>query len=116
QNREQKATLLRNWPDTGLSAKYARKRSSGRPRWGVSSRPIAVIQARASGDPFCPKPDGRFVPSRDLEGVKIRSFDHLVGAGEQRLRHGEAERLGGLQVYDQVEWAAGPAGPRASRP
>jgi hypothetical protein len=30
-------------------------------------------------------------------------FDHLVGGGEQRLRHGQAERLGGLEVDHQLE-------------
>ena len=31
-------------------------------------------------------------------------FDHLVGAREDRLRHGEAERLRGLEVDDQLEF------------
>ena len=29
---------------------------------------------------------------------KAPLFDHLVGAGEQRRRHGEAERLRGSQI------------------
>src|SRR6266478_975364 len=31
------------------------------------------------------------------------SFDDLVGAGEDRWRHGQAERLGGVEVDDQFK-------------
>jgi hypothetical protein len=31
-------------------------------------------------------------------------IDHLVGAGEQRRRHVEAERFRGRQVHDQIEF------------
>src|SRR5262249_39626391 len=32
------------------------------------------------------------------------SFDHLVGAGEQRRRHGEAERIGGREINKEIEF------------
>ena len=31
-------------------------------------------------------------------------FDHLIGALQERLRDGEAERLGGLEIDDQLEF------------
>jgi hypothetical protein len=32
------------------------------------------------------------------------SFDHLVGAGEERGRHGQAERLGGFLIDERLDF------------
>jgi hypothetical protein len=34
---------------------------------------------------------------------KERLLDHLVGAGEKRRRHGEAERLGSLEIEEHLD-------------
>src|SRR6516164_6113027 len=35
--------------------------------------------------------------------AKTSLFDHLVGAAEQRRRHGKTERLCGRQIKDEIE-------------
>src|SRR5262245_17466243 len=37
-------------------------------------------------------------------GPSTPSLDHLIGAGEQRRRHLEAERLGGRQIDNEIEF------------
>ena len=47
----------------------------------------------------------RFVPGRDsCTATRARLFDHLVGASKQGWRHGDTERLRGLQVNDQFKF------------
>jgi hypothetical protein len=42
----------------------------------------------------------RFVPKAD---IRPASFDHLVGSGDQRLRNGQTERFGRLEIDRQLE-------------
>lgn len=47
--------------------------------------------------PLCAK-------SRLMHCSKKCLFDHLVGAAEQRNRHGDAESLGGLEIDDKFNF------------
>ena len=44
------------------------------------------------------------------------SFDHLVGAGEQRGRHLDAACFGSLEIHRSISPESAPAGRRVSRP
>ena len=43
------------------------------------------------------------IPTK-VRGSKNSLFDHLVGGGEQRRRHGKTEDAGGLDVDDQLKF------------
>src|SRR3954452_22841602 len=50
---------------------------------------------------FCATPIRGFIRRRNK---RTASFDHLVGASEQRQRQVEPERLGSLEVDDQLDF------------
>jgi len=53
----------------------------------------------SSADIVRPPRHACFVPNPEVAA----SFDHLIGAGEQRGRHRKAEDLSGLEVDDQFK-------------
>ena len=47
--------------------------------------------------------DVRFVPKADIcSAANFSLFDHLVGGGEQGLRHGETKRFGRFEIDHQL--------------
>ena len=66
----------------------------------VDFHPVKPFAARRDHRPPS-TPSQRLKPT--LSGNSLALLDDLVGAGEDRWRHGETERVRGLQIDDQLE-------------
>ena len=66
--------------------------------WSLTSPRVKRISGSKN---FCSPPQKDFCNNICQ---KRTSFDNLVGAGEERRGHFEAERLGGLQIDEQLKF------------
>jgi hypothetical protein len=73
---------------------------TNRPRWDA----FLPFAGTCVDDEVAPEPDmaaGRITWADETSSKTL--FDHLVDLRQQHLRHGDAERLGGLEVDDELE-------------
>src|SRR6516164_8343413 len=75
--------------------------ASGQKQTSKQVRRMSALPPKADIDQHAS--DVRFVPKADIVrcGERTSLFDHLVGAGKQRLRHGEPECLRGFEIDDK---------------
>ena len=77
----------------------ARVRNGTQPSAYSSVELMSALPPKA--DMCSAQADVRFVPIADIAPLLL---DHLVRAGEQRGRHGEAKRLGGLEIDGELKF------------
>ena len=112
------ATMSGNWSNWPSAQRYSMatlrpsaKPTSPRPRWNPAMRSLHCVAATACSEPITGIADccalaatgqAAAAPPRSVMTSR-RSLDHLVGAPEQSDREGDTQRLGSLEIDDQLD-------------
>src|SRR5262245_40442581 len=92
---------LRALPSLASNTSYPVRKSAA--HWQNRSRSLKIIDPAqlAFRSPTFATKSARSCRER-VQQRRPDLLDHLIGAGEQRVGHGEAERLGGLEIDHQL--------------